>query len=183
MVSNIFPLSPIKEKYISLIIIPLLFIVIYCSVTGCSHTTKEHDISGKNNDANMTRILTMLDKDIGIDLSDYISDVYYEAHDTIYYIRMIVKPGKEDDVKQVLTTVCGEPAPARCRKHPVFNNAISDAFNEAELLEVYDYLKSGTNGAKTESITFYTAKGQNNAELYIFGTFPNDSKNTKENIK
>lgn len=117
----------------------------------------------------------MLNNDIGIDLSDYISDVYYETHDTIYYIRMIVKPGKKDDVKQVLTTVCGESAPARCRKHPVFNNAISDAFNEAELLEVYDYLKSGTNGAKTESTTFYIAKGADGAELYIFGTFPGKS--------
>lgn len=165
-----------KNLFLLAISLAICLALIGCQKTAANAPDERAAISklGKED------VIRLLKDNINMDVSTCTSDAEGVRNNTIHYIRISIIQGKENDIRNQLKTICGEPTPARCRKHPVFNNEISDAFNEAVLLDVYDYLKSGTNGAKTESITFYTAKRGNNAELYIFGTFPDNFNNTKE---
>ena len=115
-------------------------------------------------------ILAMLNEDLGIDLSGYISSADGVIRGSIYYAKINVLEGAETEIGQVIVDLCGEGAKASSRKRPILNNRLAEDFKEAELLSVYDYLKGGANGAKTTSITFYTAKNEGRMCVYIFGS-------------
>ena len=115
------------------------------------------------------RAVTMLQNDTGIDMTMYADEIQCVQHGGIYYMRAHITHGKETALLEQVTSLCGEGSPASSRKRPILDNGLSDAFEKADLISVYDYLGSRGNGAKTFGITFYTANGMSGTELYVFG--------------
>jgi len=133
-------------------------------------STATENIEESYEDMNKDSILPMLKEDLGIDLSGYTDSADGVMRDSIYYVKIYVSEGAEAEIEQIITGLCGEGMKASSRKRPILNNRLSEDFQKAELFAVYDFLRAGSNGAKTTSVTFYTAKSEGRMSVFIFGT-------------
>ncbi|MCR5795277.1 MAG: hypothetical protein K6G61_08070 [Solobacterium sp.] len=120
-------------------------------------------------DMEKDEIFTMIKDTLGIDLSEYMEEAEGVRKGARYYADLTAAEGKEEEIEAIITGLCGEGTKASSRKRPVMNNRLSENFEKAELLTVYDHMRQGTNGAKTVSTTIYTAAAAGKMHVFIFG--------------
>lgn len=170
-----------KTRLISilLIVIPAAMLGIGCGKQNNGITMAEPQAEESRVEENTEEGYTDLQEDgiksvlmesLGVDVSEYADSVDGVMHGSIYYVRMQVRKGSETELIQVIKSLCGEGVNASTRKRPVLNNRLAEDFEKAELFSVYDYLREGANGAKTTSVTLYTAKIDGSKNIFIFGT-------------
>lgn len=103
-------------------------------------------------------------------LTDHAEDVLGTRWRSRYYADITIKEGSEQAAEQAITGLCGKGSDASSRRRPILDgkNRISRSFDRAELLTVYDFLRSGTS-AQTVSTTVYVAKVDGRTHVFVFG--------------
>ena len=151
------------------------------ALVGCGRATGD-DASGDGTGTNMTaeqpyedmgrdETLAAMRATFGTDfLADHAEDVLGTRWRSRYYADITIKEESEPAAEQAIADLCGKGSDASSRRRPILDgeNRISESFDRAELLTVYDCLRSGTS-AQTISTTVYVAKVDGRTHVFVFG--------------
>lgn len=119
-------------------------------------------------DMDKNEVLAAIQKTFGENFSEYTEDACGVRAGSRYYVDLTIRKGLEQEIEQAIIDLCGRGVDASTRRRPVLDNGLSESLNSAELLTVYDHLRSGAN-VQTISTTVYTAVVDGNSHVFIFG--------------
>lgn len=151
------------------------------ALVGCGRATGDN-ASGDGTGTNMTaeqpyedmgkeETFSAMRATFGTDfLTDHAEGVLGTRWRSRYYADLTIKEGSEQAAEQAIVDLCGKGSDASSRRRPVLDgkNRISESFDKAELLTVYDHLRSGGN-TQTVSTTVYIAKVDGRTHVFVFG--------------
>lgn len=112
--------------------------------------------------------LAAIQEESGLDLSDYAEDAYGSRDGSYASADVTVREGCEEQVEQAIVATCGKGSPASSRKRPFVDDSIADSFSKAELLDVYDCMRTAEeNPHATLSVVMYTATVDGRFHVFV----------------